>query len=381
MDMAKSKRKSTFEAISLLVGIVVGAGILGIPYVVAQVGLAIGIFYIIGAGILFTFLNLMMGETVARTHKPLQIVGLSKRYLGLWGKRVSVLILFMNAYGGMLAYTIGQGEVLSAIFGRTPFFWSIVFFAIASLILASNIKSIATFEFLFTLSIFAIVMIIASVSFSNIQLENVMTFNWSNIFIPFGVMLFAYAGATAIPQMEELLPNDHRLLRRSIIIGSLIPMFLYLIFAITVVGVTGLNTTEVATVGLGVEIGQWMVMIGNVFAFIAMITSFVMAGLILKRSFQWDGNIPTKFAWFATVVPPITLFLVGARSFIAVINIAGAVLGGIMTILIVTAFWKAKKLGDVESKVFNMPFGVAIGIIIIVIFMIGSTYSVLSMIG
>ena len=51
-----------FEGTALLIGTIVGAGILGIPFVVAKVGLTIGLAYIVGIGILFLLLNLMMGE-------------------------------------------------------------------------------------------------------------------------------------------------------------------------------------------------------------------------------------------------------------------------------------------------------------------------------
>src|SRR3989338_1692458 len=110
-----------FEATALLIGTIGGAGILGIPFVVAKVGLTIGLAYIVGIGILFLLLNLMMGETVARTKKPLQLVGFSEQYIGAWGKRCSVIVVVLNVYGALLAYMIGEGAVLAAIFGGTPF--------------------------------------------------------------------------------------------------------------------------------------------------------------------------------------------------------------------------------------------------------------------
>lgn len=370
-----------FEATSLLIGTIVGAGILGIPFVVAKVGLAIGSAYIIGVGLLFLVLNLMMGETVARTKKPMQIVGLSSQYIGAWGKRLSVLVLFLNAYGALLAYTIGEGLVLAALFGGSPVFWSYLFFVFGAIVLATRIRWIASIEFAFTALIFVIVMVIASVGAPHITMANTATVNWAELFLPFGVMLFAYGGATAIPQMEELLPNNRRALKRAVILGSVIPILLYLIFAVVVVGVTGNATTEVATVGLGAVVGPWMVALGNVFAFFTMATSFIMLGFILKRSFQWDYGISRTGAWIATLIPPLVVFALGARSFIGVLNIAGALFGGMMTILIVLTFWRAKRMGTVKQRIFNLHHGLLLGVLLIIIFTVGSIYSFVRLLG
>ncbi|MEA1929360.1 MAG: aromatic amino acid transport family protein [Patescibacteria group bacterium] len=374
-----SESKKGLETVALLIGTIVGAGILGIPFVVAQVGIGIGVAYIIGAGLLFLVLNLMMGEVVARTRQPRQLAGLSKKYLGAWGGRLSVMALYLGAYSAMLAYIIGEGEVLAAILGGTPFFWSIVFFIAGAALLARQIKSIAIFELLFTIAIFVVVIIIAAASSAQLSLDNLITVNWPSFFLPFGVMLFAFGGTGAIPQMEELIPDNPRRLRWAIAVGSLVPIALYLIFAVIVVGVTGSATTEVATVGLGQRLGSWALILGNIFAFFTMSTSFVMSGVILRRSFEWDWNISSKLSWPLVVAPPILVFLAGVNSFIGVLNITGAIVGGILAILIVLAFWRAKKMGDIKSRIFNLRRSLLIGIFLILVFAIGSVYAVIDM--
>ena len=82
-----------WQGIVLLLGGLIGAGILGIPYAVARVGLLVGIIYIIVLGLLLMGLNLMIGEIAVRTKEPLQLVGFAGKYLGKPGKYLmSVLI-------------------------------------------------------------------------------------------------------------------------------------------------------------------------------------------------------------------------------------------------------------------------------------------------
>ena len=77
---------SVADAIFMITGMTIGAGVLGVPYVVAQVGLKIGIVYILALGLVMLALNLMLGEIAVRTNQSLQIPGLVGKYLGKWAK-------------------------------------------------------------------------------------------------------------------------------------------------------------------------------------------------------------------------------------------------------------------------------------------------------
>ena len=52
---------SVADAIFMITGMTIGAGVLGIPYVVAQVGLKIGLVYIVALGLVMLALNLILG--------------------------------------------------------------------------------------------------------------------------------------------------------------------------------------------------------------------------------------------------------------------------------------------------------------------------------
>jgi len=54
------------EAVFMITGMTIGAGILGLPYVVSQVGLIIGLIYIVVLGLVVMMLNLIIGEIAVR---------------------------------------------------------------------------------------------------------------------------------------------------------------------------------------------------------------------------------------------------------------------------------------------------------------------------
>ncbi len=81
-------RHKSLVAASTLVGTIVGAGILGIPYVISKAGLWYGFLIILFLGLAFLLLNLFGGEVVLRTKKQFQLTGYAGKYLGPTGKRL-----------------------------------------------------------------------------------------------------------------------------------------------------------------------------------------------------------------------------------------------------------------------------------------------------
>ena len=114
------KQKLFWEAIATMVGTIIGAGVLGLPYVVSQAGFLTGMITILGVGLVVLLLYLYLGETVLRTKGFHQLTGYAEKYLGKWGKGLMTFAMVFGTYGALIAYLIGEGEALAAIFGGEP---------------------------------------------------------------------------------------------------------------------------------------------------------------------------------------------------------------------------------------------------------------------
>lgn len=364
--------KQLLKASALLTGTVIGAGVLGIPYVIAKAGFLTGLLTILILGVAILFLNLFFGEIVLRTPGNHQLPGYAEKYLGKWGKRIMLITMFAGIYGALIAYLIGEGATLSAIFGLTPMVFSLIFFAIASTLIFVGLKAIAKSELIFATMVLILVLIISGFAFfsGNFNTSNLSTFNLSNLLIPYGVILFAFVGAAAIPEMKQALIRDRKELKKAIMIGSGLPIIFYTLFALATVGVTGINTTEIATIGLGEVLGESIVIFGNLFAIFAMFTSFLTLALAMKQIYMYDYKIKHTLAWALTVFVPLIVFLAGAKSFITVIGVTGAFAGGIDGILIVLMYWKARKKGTRQPE-YKLGKKHIMGLILIILFIIG----------
>ncbi|MBT4334343.1 GerAB/ArcD/ProY family transporter [archaeon] len=372
--------KKFYRAIAMLCGTVIGAGVLGLPYVFQQAGFLTGALTVLILGIVVLMLNLFIGEIVLRTPGNHQFPGYAKIYLGKWGKRIMMFSMFFGVYGALVAYLIGEGIALSAIFGGNPLLFSFIFFAIISTLIFIGIKAISKAELLLAPVVLILMGIIAIYAFfsGNFNVSYLAEFNVFKLIIPYGVVLFALVGGVAIPEMKECLSHDRKKLKKAIIIGSIIPLAAYIFFSAITIAVSGANTTEIATIGLGTILGRNILLLGNLFAAFAMLTSALTLGLAMKEIYNFDLKFSKMTSWVLTMVVPLLIFLVGAKSFIKVIGITGAVAGGIDGILIVLMFWQARKK-KLRIPEYKLGKRTVMGFVIITMFALGIIYQIASM--
>lgn len=376
----KAKSLPFFEAVAILIGSIIGAGILGIPYAAAKAGWIIVVIYLVCLGTLLMGLNLMLGEVVVRTKRPLQIPGLAAKYLGRYGKTAVSFITLFGAYGALLAYIIGTGQILQALLGGIAGQWSIVFWLFASLIVFFGLRLVQRLDMLLTLTIFVFLIALVFISAPQIHLPNLFSnISWQYLLLPYGVVLFALQGINAIPQAEAVLPAQQKQLKAAIIAGSLLPVVIYLIFFTTVLGVTGATTTSVASVGLGQRLGPAVVLIANLFALFTMGTCFVNTAVAVRKQFEWDYSMRPLPAWFLTVYIPLVVFVLGARDFIKTIDFLGAIFGGLNAIVIVAIYWQAKKKGDLPARGFQLSHTTLLSVLIVIVFVVGAILTILGL--
>lgn len=373
-------------ATTTLMGTIVGAGILGIPYVIAKTGFLYGLILLIVIGLGCLFLNLFLGEVVLRTKTPHQTPGYASKYLGKWGKRIMSFSMIVSVYGALTAYLIGEGIALQTIFQwGTPIIYTLIFFAIASFIVNKGIKSTGKAELILVSLLFLIVILIGFFSYDKINLNYLQSHDLAKIFLPYGVILFAYIGFAGVPEMGEELGKEKKKMKSAIIIGSLIPIILYLLFTFVIIGIIGLENFEllepnqrIATVALSIYSLPVLGIFANLLAVLAMFTSFLALGTALVEVYEYDFHFKRWLAIFLTFIVPLLIVFSKVTTFIAVLGITGAFAGGIDGIMIVLMYWKAKSLGERKPE-FSLPKMKIVGIALIIIFVLGIIYQIFSL--
>ena len=364
-------KKEVPEAISILTGTTIGAGVLAIPYVISQAGFITGLLVLVTLGIAIMLINLYLGEVILRTKGDHQLPGYSRIYLGKVGWFLNLFAMLGGIYGAIIAYLIGEGLVFKAIFGGNELIYSIIFFIFASLLVYRGVRTIAFSELFLAAVTLAVIISIALISFGHFEINNLTGFSLNNIFIPYGVILFAYLGTASIPEIRETLIKNKKKMKKSIILGTLIPIVVYIIFAFAIVGATGINTTEMATIGLGNLIPD-IIYLGNLFAIFAMLTSFLTLALALEEMFNYDFKLTKAKSWMLSCLIPFILFLFvrNFSGFKDILNYTGVFAGGLEGILVVLMFLAAKKYG-LRKPEYEIKQHYILSILLVVMFLVG----------
>ncbi len=371
-------------AVTTLMGTIIGAGILGIPYVVAKSGFLLGFILILLIGLACLSLNLFYGEVILRTKTQHQLPGYAQKYLGKWGKFVAGISIMFGIYGALSAYLIGEGITLYTLLGfGSPLLFSVLFFIVAAAIIYFGIKATGKAE-LFLISLLVLIVVLIGIfSFDGIKLENLTTFNLGQIFIPYGVILFAFLGLAAVPEMQEELVKEKKKMKSAILIGSIIPIVVYLLFTLVVLGIVGWENFEllkpnerIATVALSMYSQPVLGVFANVLALLSMLTSFLALGTALVEVYALDYKLNRKLAFFLTMILPLMIVIFNLSTFITILGITGAFYGGIEGILVVLIFWKAKKMGN-RNPEYSLRKHYILGGLLILMFILGMIYQFL----
>lgn len=365
----------TLEAASVLIGTMIGAGILGIPYVIMKSGFMIGMIHILFIGALVLLIDLYIGEITLRTHGFHQLSGYAQIYLGNKGKFLMMLSFVFGIYSALLAYIIGEGRSLSyLIFGNPQyeFILGLAFWIILSAIAYKGISALKKGEPIGIVFIFVMIISIVVLFWNKIDITNFQHINTLNALFPFGLILFAFLGFSAIPEVERILGKDRKRMKRTIFISVLIAALIYTIFTIVVLGVNGSAVPEIATISLG----KPFILLGMITMFGAYLALSIANMDMLKIDYE---NSKVK-SWILTVSVPLLVYLVlyltNNLEFTTILGIGGVISGGLTAILILMMVSKAKKYGK-RTPEYNIPYSNILKWILIAIFIAGAAAEII----
>ncbi len=339
--------KTFIYPIAMLSGTIIGVGLFSLPYITSKVGFGVILGYFLVLGALVILVHLFFGEIAQKTPDFKRLPGFAKFHLGNFGGKIALTSTILGLFGAILAYLIIGGEfltnLLSPIFGGGNLFYTLLYFVLGAGLIFWGIKAISKIEF-WGLILFFIILIATSLQgFPFLKIENLFPIpDISHLFLPYGAILFSLWGAALIPEVEEMLGGQKKIISKIIPIAILIPIVVYLFFIYLILGITGPQTTESALTGLKDVLGDGVVSLALCFGVLTTFTSFIVLGLTLKKVFWYDLKIGKNLAWVIICFLPLILFLIGIKSFIPVISVVGGVMLGIDGILILLMYQKIR---------------------------------------
>jgi amino acid permease len=367
-----------FAASTILAGTILGAGIFSLPYVFSQSGILIFLFYLILATLICTITHLIFGEALLRTKEEHRFIGLAEIYLGPWAKKLVTLTTFISVGGCLLAYLILGGQFIYNFFNiiGQPIDLNL---AVLLLWLFGSLGVILGIRFIsFGEAIGAILILILIFGFfilgaPHLNLASVPLMNFKDFFLPYGVLLFALSGGSAVPEIfnyfrkKSLTPHEINF-KKPIILGSIVPAFLYLIFALGILGILGNGNIQWDVVPQLISKNPILGITTDLLGLLLIITSYFILAFNFKNALIFDLRINKKWAWFVPVILPLLLYQLGIHNFIKVIGFLGASILGIESLLNFLIHKKAQQKGNqIPPYIIKIPQFIRIILIFLLI--------------
>lgn len=350
---------------------IIGVGMFAIPFSFVLAGFWPGMIELALLGGVVTLLHVLYGEIVLATPEFHRMPGYIRRYLGEEAARISWLSTLFGTVGTLLAYIVVGSLFLRTILGRIMLeadtgFFAVTLVCIVAVITMFSLKKESAINGILTVFEIAFIAGLSLVLVPHGSVAHLADARASNLLAPFGVLLFALSGASVVPDLVTVLDRNKRQVRVAIVIGSLIPVFLYALFAFAVVGVSGSATSAEAIAGLARILGGSIAFWASIAGFLAVLTSFVALSANFQQLLALDLRLSRAAAWAVASTTPFVFYIAGFQDFIAIISIVGVFAFGVDGILFFLMGCRVRQKQNARS-----PLASIAGYIILAVILIG----------
>jgi amino acid permease len=365
--MDKAQR---FRIAGLVAAATVGDGIFALPYVFAQAGWLLCLCYMAALAGLVVLAHTVYLETLEKVGEKERLLGLAKIYFGDGGFWAGFFAIVAGLLLTLLAYLLLGAQFIHLALPAVPALYAfIAFWVFISVPLFLDNRRAADLEFIGIIATTAIVLLIFITAIPHVVFAGVPAISLKNIFLPFGVILFALAGWTSIEPVYEARKKGMTAVASrpwsSLALGTGIAAALFVMFASGILG-SGVSITPDTASGLALW-PFWKKELLAIMGLIAVATVYIPISREIRNSLEKDLRW-NAFASRGTILllPPL-LIVLGLNSFLTVVGLVGGLFLSMQYLLIVSVGRRALTLGPAKKFFLDLAA---------VIFIIAAVYEV-----
>ncbi|MCG9557697.1 aromatic amino acid transport family protein [Vibrio kanaloae] len=357
--MNKSK---VFGSTLIIAGTTIGAGMLALPLASAGIGFSTSLFLMLGLWALMAFTALLMVELHQFAESDATLHTLAHTILGTKGKWIASFAVMFLFYALCAAYIAGGGAQFNQRISEitniqlNSQITTLLFTLLVACVVTIGTHSVDKVNrVLFGLKLIAMVIVLSFLA-PNITSQYLMSMPLQQglvvAAIPVVFTSFGFHGS--IPSIVRYLDGDVRSLRKVMIIGSALPLVVYVFWQSVTLGVVSqeqlLSDTSLGAllVSLSQTVQQSnLSVIVGVFADLALLTSFIGVSLGL---FEFMGDSLSKKLGKAkrvktaaiTFLPPLGFALFYPQGFIMALGYAAIALSVLAILLPTVMVYKVR---------------------------------------
>ncbi|MFL9457416.1 MULTISPECIES: amino acid permease [Nostocales] len=389
---------SVLGSTALIAGTTIGAGILALPAVTLPSGVVPSTVLLIGVWLYALVSGLLIAEVglnaMRRVGRPsLGLLVMVERTLGSLGARIAGGAYLFLHYALLVAYVSQGGDILVSsvekILGLHYVFPTWIG-TTAFTLLFGGILYLGREKFIEKLNSAFVAIVLTSflgllfLGATHLNISSFFFQDWKALPPAVSVMFVALFYHNVIPTIVTQLEGDAPKIRQSIVVGSAIPLVMFLAWNAVILGSISVDAIQGTASGKTFDplyilqsgsAGQWLGVLVSIFSEFAIVTSFIgfVYGLLdfFKDIFPVTPQESSKRLplYSLILLPPMSLSALNPNIFLTALDYAGtfsiSVLGGILPALM---SWKQRQEQeeDLRSTVQTLVPGGKVTLIVMI---------------
>lgn len=353
----------------IIAGTTIGAGMLALPLASAGIGFTTSLIIMIALWALMAYTALLMIEVHQHADQDATLHTLANQFLGIKGKWVASFAMMFLFYALCAAYIAGGGAQFAqriATFSGvevSPTTSTVLFTLLVAAVVTIGTATVDKVNrVLFSIKIIAMVMVLTFLA-PNVTESYLLSMPVEQglVIAAIPVIFTSFGFHGSIPAIVNYLDGHTPSLRKAILIGSAIPLVIYVFWQVVTLGVVNQSqllenqglSSLISTLATTVHRSNLAQTIG-IFADLALLTSFLGVSLglfeFLGDKINKSGNGGSRvLVGLVTFLPPMGFALFYPQGFIAALGYAAIALVVLAIFLPILMVKKARQQTSTQS--------------------------------
>lgn len=327
----------------LITGTTIGVGMLALPVATGSAGFVPSLvtYLICWAFMLCT--GLLLLEVCIWMPKEANLITMVSRLLGPWGKVTCWIVYLFLFLTIMVAHVLGGGSVVTEFSGGLIPNWlsMLLYVAVFAPVIYLGAHSVDRLNIVLLSGVAISYILFIMISYTHVNVDLLKHSDWSKTFLALPILFTAFTYQLIIPTLMNYMERNVKKVRTAIIIGSTIPLVIYLIWEFLILGIipvegpNGLleaaNEGHTAIIPLKYLLDSPLVFtVGKYFAFFTLTASFIALALAFF-DFLADGlkikktGISKAFLCFMMFLVPTVISFILPSFFLTALRYAGGI--------------------------------------------------------
>ncbi|WP_159084803.1 amino acid permease [Dongshaea marina] len=381
-------KSKTLGASLIFTGNCVGAGILALPLSTAGLGFVATSIIITLCWLVSMLASLLIVEVLAAyPKKELNFDSMYLLTLGRGGQIIGMLAYVILLYSVAAAYMSGGASILTALLSQggiklPSWIAAVLFTLVLGGIVYRGHRAVDISNRLLLSTKGVSFIILAALLMPDVRASNLFDISHSMPYLWFAIpiLFFSFGLQIMVPSMFSYLDRDTREIRKAIVIGSLVPLVIYLLWLVVMLGILPRFGSSSFSSFLANhtpnDIGDLFVMLGHrstqhlsstmmgLFTNVAVMTTFLSLTLAL-HDYMRDlcklskGRKGRNLSILITYLPPLLVSLFLPSLFQSALEYAAGLQALLLLIIPVAMVWSVRRRQDREGTevLFRIPGG------------------------